>query len=107
MFWHGRMSALGIYLKAEELRLAAEFETANVKAHLNGMYTELSIGSVVGNLFRGKNEKPKSTYPKKPLRFKPMTEKELLRQECRLKRRIELNRKAAAICAATEKERKE
>ena len=64
-FWHMNPHIVKIYIDASNKREERQAEYDNYMAHLQGIYFADALNATVGNMFRGKGQKPYE-YPKQP-----------------------------------------
>lgn len=65
IFWHSNPRLMKPYLKAYEDKRKEEFETSNILMYIQGAYFKDALNCVIGNMFKGKNDKP-IEYPSEP-----------------------------------------
>lgn len=96
IFWHSNPRLMKPYLKAYEEKAKEDFERQNIMMYIQGVYFKDALSCVIGNMFKGKNEKP-IEYPSEPYRLfknkeenRELTEEEKIEQTNQLFTRLSL-----------------
>jgi len=71
-FWDMTPKIIMLHIEAYNKREELKFDYDNYIAYLQGVYFAESLNCTVGNMFKGKGQKPYE-YPSKPYDFKEKT----------------------------------